>query len=93
MSECYIILTDSGGIQEEATALKKPVVILRNETERQEVVEIGAGILVGSDDEMIYEVTRKLIADNEFYKSMQSDICPFGIGNASLILSDSMLGC
>lgn len=92
LSECYIILTDSGGIQEEATALKKPVVILRNETERQEVVEIGAGILVGSDDEMIYEATRKLITDTEFYKSMQSDICPFGVGNASSILSNSVLG-
>jgi UDP-N-acetylglucosamine 2-epimerase (non-hydrolysing) len=92
LSECYVILTDSGGIQEEATALKKPVVILRSETERQEVVEIGAGILVGSDAEMIYAVTKKLITEATFYKSMQSDICPFGNGNSSLIVSDRLLG-
>ena len=79
---CYFILTDSGVIQEEAPSFGKPVLILRESTERKEAIDCGAAILVSNDRVKILEVVNKLLNDREFYESMQVDNNPFGDGNA-----------
>ena len=83
MSRAYLILTDSGGIQEEAPSFGKPVLVLRNKTERPEGVEAGMAKLVGSGRQRIVEETRSLWNNNETYQSMASSINPYGDGNAS----------
>jgi UDP-N-acetylglucosamine 2-epimerase (non-hydrolysing) len=83
MKGCDFILTDSGGIQEEAPALGKPVLVLREETERQELIEEGGGILVGTDYSKIVNFSKKLIQDRAFYNSMQLNSSPFGDGNSA----------
>jgi UDP-N-acetylglucosamine 2-epimerase (non-hydrolysing) len=83
LKNCYLILTDSGGIQEEAPSLGKPVLVLRELTERPEAVEAGTVILVGSDSEKIYNLTNKLLDDQEFYSKMSDLINPYGDGKAA----------
>ena len=83
MSNSYIILTDSGGIQEEAPALGIPVLVLRETTERPEAVECGAAKLIGSDTDKIVEETEKLISSTEEYKKMARGISPYGDGKSS----------
>jgi UDP-N-acetylglucosamine 2-epimerase (non-hydrolysing) len=83
MQRCYFILTDSGGIQEEAPSFKKPVLILRDVTERPEVVEVGAGKLVGTDQERIVAEASRLLADPAAYAAMSSSENPFGDGRAA----------
>ena len=75
-------MTDSGGIQEEAPSFGKPVLILRESTERKEAIDCGAAILVNNDSFKILEVVNKLINNRKFYESMQVDNNPFGDGNA-----------
>lgn len=82
MSRSYMILTDSGGIQEEAPALKKPVLVLRDVTERPEAVEAGTVILVGTDEELIVQESQKLLQDSSHYKRMQMAVNPYGDGQA-----------
>tara|TARA_B100000886_G_scaffold254170_1_gene179781 strand:- start:3371 stop:4495 length:1125 start_codon:yes stop_codon:yes gene_type:complete len=82
LTSCYFILTDSGGIQEEAPSLGKPVLILRESTERKEAIDCGAAILVNNDRVKILEVVNKLLNDSQYYKSMQVEKNPFGDGNA-----------
>lgn len=79
----FLIWTDSGGIQEEVTALKKPVLILRNVTERPEVVTAGFGIIVGTDPTRIVNNTISLIKNENKYLNMINGSNPFGNGNAS----------
>ena len=88
MSRCYAILTDSGGIQEEATALKKPTLVLRDRTERPEGVEAGILKLVGTSESKIYFETAKLLTDTEIHKKLMSAPTPYGIGNASQKIAD-----
>ena len=83
MKQSYIILTDSGGVQEEAPALGKPVLVMRNETERPEAVEQGVVKLVGFKAENIICETQKLLDDKNKYKEMARGVSPYGDGNAA----------
>lgn len=83
MKRSYIILTDSGGVQEEAPALGKPVLVLRDETERPEAVEQGVVKLVGSNYERIVEETQRLLDDESAYLTMARGVSPYGDGKAS----------
>ena len=83
MSRCYLILTDSGGIQEEAVSFHKPVLVLREVTERPEVVEVGAGKLIGVDARRIVDEVSSLITDESRYKQMSTAQNPFGDGHAA----------
>lgn len=78
-----MILTDSGGIQEEAPSFGKPVLILRDVTERPEVIEAGAGRLVGTDSHRIVDEARSLLTDQDLYRSMSRARNPFGDGHAA----------
>lgn len=82
MSKAYLILTDSGGIQEEAPSLGKPVLVMRETTERPEVVNEQAVILVGTNKEKIISEVERLITDNEYYKLMSHMHNPYGDGKA-----------
>jgi len=83
MSRSYLILTDSGGIQEEAPALGKPVLVMRDTTERPEGVEAGTLKLVGTSEERIYAETSVLLNDSNAYKKMSKAVNPYGDGHAS----------
>lgn len=82
-NKSYIILTDSGGIQEEAPSLGKPVLVLRDTTERPEGIDAGTLKLVGTDEDVIYEETKKLLNDKEEYERMSKASNPYGDGHAS----------
>jgi len=83
MTKAKIILTDSGGIQEEAPSLGKPVLVMRDVTERPEAIEAGCVELVGTDKNKIIAKVKRLITDIEHYKKMQMTINPYGDGKAS----------
>jgi UDP-N-acetylglucosamine 2-epimerase (non-hydrolysing) len=83
LSAAEIVLTDSGGIQEEAPALGKPVLVMRDTTERPEALEAGTARLVGTNSERIVSSVRKLLGDPEHYLSMSRAHNPFGDGHAS----------
>ncbi len=82
MSKSYMILTDSGGIQEEAPSLGKPVLVMRDTTERPEAVDAGTVKLVGTDYDKIINEVSHLIEDNDYYKSISQINNPYGDGNA-----------
>lgn len=82
MSRAYLLLTDSGGVQEEAPSLGKPVLVMRDTTERPEAVSAGTVILVGSDTETIVRETSRLISDSERYSEMAQANNPYGDGLA-----------
>ena len=86
-----LVLTDSGGVQEECAALGKPVLVLRPETERAEAVDAGVSILVGSDPRRIVEVSSRLLADADAYDGMARKTDAFGAGTASSQILDSLL--
>lgn len=81
--KAYLVLTDSGGIQEEAPALGKPVVVLRTETERPEAVEAGTVLVAGVEFDAIYDATARLISDQALYNQMSHAANPYGDGRAS----------
>ncbi len=83
MKRAYLVLTDSGGLQEEAPALGKPVLVLREVTERPEAIEAGTARLVGTDPERIVAETRRLLDDPAAYQSMARAVNPFGDGHAA----------
>ena len=83
MSKSYIILTDSGGIQEEAPSLGKPVLVLRDETERPEAVKAGVVKLIGTDEERIFSEIDLVLNSREKYMEMSKSINPYGDGKAS----------
>ncbi len=83
MRRAYVILTDSGGIQEEGPSLGKPVLVMRDATERPEAVEAGTVILVGTDDQRIIAETARLLDDLSAYRAMSKAINPYGDGQAS----------
>lgn len=83
MKKSFLILTDSGGIQEEAPALGKPVLVMRDTTERPEGVESGTLKLTGTTADRIYRETEKLLTDKKAYESMSRAVNPYGDGHAS----------
>jgi UDP-N-acetylglucosamine 2-epimerase (non-hydrolysing) len=83
MDKAYMILTDSGGIQEEGPALNKPVLVMRNATERPEVIAVGAGKLVGTEVDSIVKEAQNLLANNDEYKRMAAAPNPYGDGHAA----------
>jgi UDP-N-acetylglucosamine 2-epimerase (non-hydrolysing) len=91
LDRAYMVLTDSGGIQEEAPSLNNPVLILRNVTERQEVVEAGAAILVGCDTETIVYEASRLMEDVDHYHQMSTIANPYGDGTSSQQIINSIL--
>lgn len=88
MSKSYMILTDSGGIQEEAPSLGKPVLVLRDVTERTEGIETGAGILAGTDRKKIVALTRMLLSNTIAYNNMAKCRNPYGDGKSSIRIRD-----
>ena len=88
MDRSMIILSDSGGVQEEAPSLGKPVLVLRNTTERPEAVEIGAAKLVGTDETLIINTAGKLLTDRSFYDSFRDKENPYGDGMAAKRIVD-----
>ncbi|HIW57323.1 MAG TPA: UDP-N-acetylglucosamine 2-epimerase (non-hydrolyzing) [Firmicutes bacterium] len=79
----YMVLTDSGGLQEEAPSLGKPVLVLRNETERPEAVDAGTVKIAGVDENVIYDMAKELITDKSEYDKMAHAVNPYGDGHAS----------
>ena len=90
-NKAYIILTDSGGIQEEAPSLGKPVLVLRDTTERPEGIKAGTLKLVGTDADTIYNETIRLLTDKEQYESMSKASNPYGDGHASERIVDAII--
>lgn len=89
-SKVYMVMTDSGGIQEEAPAFGKPVLVLRRETERPEAVEAGTVKIVGVDKEVIYEEANKLIRDKNAYDRMSNAVNPYGDGKTSRRIAEAL---
>ena len=83
MSKAMVVLTDSGGIQEEAPSLGKPVLVMRDNTERPEAVASGTVLLVGANRERIVREVRRLLSDIGAYKAMTTINNPYGNGQAS----------
>lgn len=91
MARCYMILTDSGGIQEEAPSLGKPVLVMRNTTERVEGVKAGAIRLVGTDEHTIYHAVHQLLTEPRAYAKMVKVKNPYGDGYASERIADILV--
>lgn len=91
MARSYLVLTDSGGLQEEVPSMGKPVVVLRNVTERPEGVEAGTLRLAGNEEETIYRMTKELLDDKALYSQMAQAKNPFGDGYASRRIVESIL--
>ncbi|MBQ6569468.1 MAG: UDP-N-acetylglucosamine 2-epimerase (non-hydrolyzing) [Clostridia bacterium] len=91
MARSHIILTDSGGIQEEAPSLGKPVLVMRDTTERPEGIAAGTLKLVGTDENTIYEAFARLLTDKEEYESMSKASNPYGDGHACERIVDILL--
>jgi len=87
----YMIMTDSGGLQEEAPSFGVPTLVLRDTTERPEGIEAGTLELVGTDEEQVYERAKVLLTDSELYKRMSQAANPYGDGQASERIVDSIL--
>ena len=92
LSRSYLILTDSGGIQEEAPSLGKPVLVMRDTTERPEGIKAGTLKLVGTDEEVIYQNFKQLLEDEEAYRAMSTASNPYGDGFACKRIADILEG-
>jgi UDP-N-acetylglucosamine 2-epimerase (non-hydrolysing) len=92
LSQSHFCLTDSGGIQEEASALQRPVLITRDSTERQELVDAGGALLVGTNPHTIVEQSTALLHDRSAYQAMQLRQCPFGDGQSALRIAEVLTG-
>ena len=91
MARAHLILTDSGGLQEEAPSLGKPVLVLRKETERPEAIDAGTVRLAGIEEENIYAMTKQLLSDDAEYEKMSKAVNPYGDGFASKRIVDAIL--
>ncbi|MET1153816.1 UDP-N-acetylglucosamine 2-epimerase (non-hydrolyzing) [Arthrobacter sp.] len=83
LSHAHLVLTDSGGVQEEAPSLGKPVLVMRDNTERPEAVDAGTVALIGTDEERIFKEVDRLLHDQEHYDSMANAVNPYGDGMAA----------
>ena len=90
MARAYLVLTDSGGLQEEAPALGKPVLVLRRETERPEAVAAGTVRLAGTEEETVYTLARELLEDRASYEKMARAVNPYGDGWACRRIADAI---
>ena len=88
MAKSYLILTDSGGIQEEAPSLGKPVLVMRDTTERPEGIEAGTLKLVGTEEEVIYQNFKELLENKNSYDAMAKANNPYGDGHACERIAD-----
>ncbi|WZL81688.1 UDP-N-acetylglucosamine 2-epimerase (non-hydrolyzing) [Vallitaleaceae bacterium 9-2] len=88
LNRSYLVLTDSGGLQEEVPSMGKPVLVLRNVTERPEGVEAGTLKLVGTNKEKIIQTTQQLLSDKSEYDKMATAVNPYGDGNASARIAE-----
>ncbi|MEG2679683.1 MAG: UDP-N-acetylglucosamine 2-epimerase (non-hydrolyzing), partial [Oscillospiraceae bacterium] len=96
MARCYLVLTDSGGLQEEAPALGKPVLVMRRETERPEAVAAGTVKIAGTEEEDIFNLAAELLTSADAYSKMAHAVNPYGDGNACRRIGDEILwhfGC
>ena len=91
INRSYLILTDSGGIQEEAPSLGKPVLVLRDTTERPEGIKAGTLKLAGTNEQTIYTLTKELLTNVEIYEKMSSASNPYGDGKASKRIADAII--
>ena len=90
MARCYLVMTDSGGLQEEAPALGKPVLVLRRETERPEAVRAGTVRLAGVEEEAVFSLAAQLLSDRAVYDSMAHAVNPYGDGQACRRIADAI---
>ena len=90
MARCYLVMTDSGGLQEEAPALGKPVLVLRRETERPEAVQAGTVKLAGVDRQTIVRMAEQLLDDPAAYAAMAHAVNPYGDGQACRRIADAI---
>lgn len=88
MAKSHLILTDSGGVQEEAPSLGVPVLVLRDTTERPEGLEAGTLKIVGREEDTVYQTATQLLTDKNLYLKMSQSVNPYGDGNASLRIAD-----
>jgi UDP-N-acetylglucosamine 2-epimerase (non-hydrolysing) len=93
MNKSYFIITDSGGVQEEAPSLGKPVLVMRDTTERPEAVETGTVKLVGTNKESIINEAQKLLDDENEYNTMSKAHNPYGDGKACQRIIDFIKDC
>jgi UDP-N-acetylglucosamine 2-epimerase (non-hydrolysing) len=91
MHRASLILTDSGGVQEEAPALGKPVLVLRDTTERPEAVEAGTVKLIGTDRDRVYQEAKDLLTDKTAYSRMAESCNPYGDGQAAKRIIQAIL--
>lgn len=91
MAKCFMVMTDSGGIQEEAPALAKPVLVLRKETERPEAVDAGTVKIAGVDKDVIVSMAKELLDDEKAYAKMAHAANPYGDGTASKRTAEAIL--
>lgn len=86
LQQSILILTDSGGIQEEAPALSKPVLVLRNTTERNAIIKEGVGLLIGTETNHIINMVSQLLTDQQMYSDMSRGVSPYGDGHAAKVI-------
>jgi UDP-N-acetylglucosamine 2-epimerase len=91
MNRSYLVLTDSGGVQEEAPSLGKPVLVLREVTERPEGVQAGTAVVVGTNRERIVEMASKLLTSRDAYQKMANAVNPYGDGHASARIATALV--
>jgi UDP-N-acetylglucosamine 2-epimerase (non-hydrolysing) len=91
MAKCFLVMTDSGGLQEEAPSLGSPVLVLRTETERPEAVAAGTAKLAGIERETIFHMAKELITDEQKYREMAKAVNPYGDGHASERIADAVI--
>ena len=90
LAACRFVLTDSGGVQEEAAALRKPVLVVREATERPELIDSGTGLLVGRDRAKIVREAGRLLKDGKLYRKMCSGRNPYGDGHAGERIAEAV---
>ena len=90
MARCHLVMTDSGGLQEEAPALGKPVLVLRKETERPEAVQAGTVKLAGVEEEAVFSLASRLLSDRDAYAAMAHAVNPYGDGRACRRIADAI---
>ena len=91
MARCYLVMTDSGGLQEEAPALGRPVLVLRRETERPEAVAAGTVKIAGTEEETIFQMAASLLTEEQAYHAMAHAVNPYGDGQACRRIVDGIL--